>query len=109
MIIIIFFELPVQPKVIIKLLGSKYLRDGSEYVKVEKLQVSIKANGYRTYFDNLFRGQKTLEMAANQVINDNIELIANEALPSVIKLLEEKIMKVGNLFLEKGTYDEFFP
>ena len=89
--------------------GSTYLRDRVEYAKIDSVKMTLKYQNIRTRFENLFNGQKELENAANNVINQNIHLIANELVPQVEKGLEKKVLKIVNQFLEKASFAEFFP
>ncbi|XP_070493412.1 protein takeout-like [Chironomus tepperi] len=96
-------------KSILKLSGTRYLRNGVEYLKIDSAQVVIKSVDLKVYFDNLFNGQKALERAANEVINQNIELFKGEVVPPIEQNLSKILFKMANQIFESAPYDEFFP
>lgn len=96
-------------KIVLKLTGSRYQRNGSSYIKFDQCKVEARHNGISTHFENLFKGQKNLEDAANQVINQNINLLERDLLPQIERAFERKILLAMNRVFERGTELEFFP
>lgn len=96
-------------KVLLKLYGSRYMKNGVEYIKFDDAKITIKPKNLSVRYENLFNGQKALEEVGNQFINENIDTISADIIPQVERGIEEKILKVANQILEKATAEEFFP
>ncbi|XP_070493611.1 protein takeout-like [Chironomus tepperi] len=96
-------------KVLLKIVGSTYLKNGVEYLKVDTAQINIKSAKMKLYFDNLFNGQKSLEQAANEVINQNLDIIKGEVVPLIEQRISSVILKISNQVFASGTHKEFFP
>lgn len=69
-------------KLKISLVGSKYLKGGQEYIKVDKSTVIVKIVQMKLHFDNLFRGDKVLSDLGNQLINQNIQMFIKDVEPA---------------------------
>lgn len=93
----------------IKLIGSKYMKNGVEFLKIDRCDVRIKADSLHVFFDNLFNGQKVLEKTANDVINQNIDIITSEVYPIIEQVLSEKLSKMSNIVFSAAPFNEFFP
>lgn len=104
-----FCDLSENTKAKVKLTGSRYSKDGVEYVKIDTVNFSAKPSKLLVRFDNLFNGQKMLEDVANQVINQNIQIIQDSVLPEIEKGFEKKILFSANQVFEKAPANEFFP
>jgi hypothetical protein len=89
--------------------GTRYVRNGVEYLNIDSCEVRIKAAKLKVYFDNLFNGQKALERTANDVINQNIELITGEVYPIIETVMAQKLLKISNKIFYSAPFDEFFP
>lgn len=96
-------------KVLVKLYCDKYPRNGVAFLRVNEVKFSLKPGQIKVRFDNLFNGQKDLENVANEVINQNINLITEDLFPQIEKALERKTMTIANQFFEKAPASEFFP
>lgn len=96
-------------KALLKLSGNKYLKNGVEYLKIDSANVIIKSADLRVYFDNLFNGQKALEKAANDVINQNIGLFKDEVFPPIEINLSKILFQISTQIFELAPIDEFFP
>ncbi|XP_070493725.1 uncharacterized protein [Chironomus tepperi] len=97
------------PKVLLRLIGSRYLKNDVEYLKIDKTSLSIKSAQVKVYFDNLFNGQKSLEEAANDVVNQNIDIIKGDVFPVIEQSIGNIVQKMANQVFESASYDEFFP
>ncbi|CAG9805490.1 unnamed protein product [Chironomus riparius] len=97
------------PKVLLKFIGSRYFKNDIEYLKIDKTQLNIKSAQVKVYFDNLFNGQKALEEAANEVVNQNIDIIKGDVFPIIEQNIGKIIQKMANQVFESASYDEFFP
>ena len=80
-----------------------------EYLKIDSAQLIIKSTDLRVYFDNLFNGQKALEKAANEVINQNIDVIKGDVFPLIEQRLSNVLLKMSNQVFASASYNEFFP
>jgi len=63
----------------------------------------------RVYFDNLFNGQKALEQAANEVINQNIDVIKGDVVPIIEQRVSSIIHRIANQVFASATHKDFFP
>lgn len=100
---------PENSKIILKLLGSRYQKNGDTYVKIESSQVEIRPGNTKLRFENLFNGNKNLEDVANNVISQNVDQISKEVLPQVQKAISNSIVKAANQIFELAPEREFFP
>ena len=71
--------------------------------------MSIKSANLKVYFDNLFNGQKALEEAANEVVNQNIDIIKGDVFPVIEQSIGNIVQKMANEILGSAPYDNFFP
>ena len=71
--------------------------------------MTIKSAQMRVYFDNLFNGQKALEKAANEVINQNIDIIKGDVLPIIEQHVAKVIHRIANQVFASASYIEIFP
>jgi hypothetical protein len=63
----------------------------------------------KVYFNNLFNGQTSLEQAANDVINQNIDIIKGDVLPQIEQHISGVVLRIANQVFASGTYNDFFP
>lgn len=99
-------NLPLEKaRTLLKLLGSRYQKDGNIYIKIDQVKVDIKASSLRAQFSNLFNGQKI----GNDVINQNIDMFRSSVLPQVERAMEKKILIAANQVFERAPESEFFP
>lgn len=95
---------------LIKIIGSRYLNnDNEEYLKIDRCDVHIKSGSLKVYFDNLFKGNKAMDVAANDVINENIDVIKGEVVPIFERELGKILMKISNQIFSIAPVNEFFP
>lgn len=92
-----------------KIIGSRYLKNGVEYLRIDDVKLTIKPGSMKVRYENLFKGNKALENVGNEFINQNIDLIANDIIPKVENGVEKKILTVANQVFEKAPFDDFFP
>jgi hypothetical protein len=91
------------------MVGSKYIKNNVEYMKIDKVGVRTKFEKVTIYMDNLFNGNKGLADIGNQVVNENQQVFLDEIIPVVEKSLGKKFKKVANDIFKLASYDEFFP
>lgn len=70
--------------------GTRYIKDGEEYIRPDKADVRLKIVKLHFHFNNLFNGDKTLGDLGNQLVNDNIDLFLADIEPSLQASLGEK-------------------
>ena len=71
--------------------------------------MTIKTAEMRVYFDNLFNGQKALEKAANEVVNQNLDTIKGDVVPLIEQRVSSVILRIANQVFASGTHNDFFP
>ncbi|KAH8403933.1 hypothetical protein KR215_006771, partial [Drosophila sulfurigaster] len=96
-------------KAAVKMRGTRYLRNGLEYVKFTKMTMRIQFKDFKLHLDNLFNGNGVLGEAGNALINDNQDLYLNEIVPGLERGLSKKFLDVANEILATATFDEMFP
>ncbi|XP_034108395.1 uncharacterized protein LOC117570701 [Drosophila albomicans] len=96
-------------KAAVKMRGTRYLRNGLEYVKFTKMTMRIQFKDFKLQLDNLFNGNGVLGEAGNALINDNQDLYLNEIVPGLERGLSKKFLDVANEILATATFDEMFP
>lgn len=63
------------------------MKNGEEYLKIDKCDLVIKIETLRLKFDNLFNGDKVLGDLGNQLVNQNIDLFTKDIEPSLQRSL----------------------
>lgn len=91
------------------MIGSRYPKNGVEFIKIDKCGVKGKFDKVQIYLDNLFNGNKELSEAGNQIVNDNPDIFTDEIIPIVEKSLAKKFRSIANGVFELASFDEFFP
>lgn len=71
--------------------------------------MTIKAAELKAYFGNLFNGQKNLERTANDVINQNIDILKGDVFPVVEQVLGKILLKISNQIFSSAPFGDFFP
>lgn len=85
-------NLPENVKIKISLAGSKYMKNGQQYVRLDRNNVAVKINSLRIHFDNLFPNDNVLSNLGNSLVNQNIDLFIRDIEPALQKSLGEKKM-----------------
>ncbi|XP_039228012.1 protein takeout [Drosophila yakuba] len=93
----------------VKIRGSRYLRNGKEYVKFTKMTMRIDFEDFKLNFANLFSGDRILGDVGNKLINNNQELYLKEIVPGLEQGLSKKFLDVANEIIASATFDEMFP
>ncbi|XP_041675794.1 uncharacterized protein LOC108107219 [Drosophila eugracilis] len=96
-------------KASVKMRGSRYLRNGKDYVKFTKMTMRIDFKDFKLNLENLFNGDRILGDVGNSLINNNQELYLNEIVPGLEQGLSKKFLDVANEILATATFDEMFP
>ncbi|XP_034651033.1 protein takeout [Drosophila subobscura] len=93
----------------VKMRGTRYLKNGKEYVKFTKMTMRIQFKDFKLNLENLFNGDRILGEVGNTLINSNQELYLNEIIPGLERGLSKQFLDVANEILETATFDEMFP
>ncbi|KPU76671.1 uncharacterized protein Dana_GF13364, isoform B [Drosophila ananassae] len=96
-------------KASVKMRGTRYQRDGQEFVKFTKMTMRIQFKDFKLKLDNLFNGDRILGDVGNSLINNNQDLYLNEIVPGLERGLSKKFLDVANEILATATFDEMFP
>lgn len=89
--------------------GIRETRNGKEYIKLTNVKVKSQVNGLKLRFDNLFNGNKQLEDAANELINQNTQIVIQATQPKMEIAFGEIGLKMGNQIFSKIPADLLFP
>lgn len=63
--------------------GTRYLRNGQDYVKFTKMTMRIEFKDFKLNLENLFNGDRILGDVGNALINNNQDLYLNEIVPGL--------------------------
>lgn len=75
-----------------KITGSKYNKNGQEYVKADNMDLNIKIPKIKFHFDNLFNGDKALGDLGNTLVNQNTDLFV----PDIEAAVKQTLGKLNN-------------
>ena len=89
--------------------AKKYQKDGQTYMKFDTFDLKIKVGTNKLNLNNLFNGDKNLELVGNQFINENSEMFLKEIVPGLEKNLAEIFTKTANEIVATASLDELFP
>ena len=89
--------------------GSRYFKNGVEYLKIVSCDIKIKSAKVRVYFYDLFKGNKALETTSNEVINQNIDLFVGDIYPTIEQVLATRLLKIANHIFSLGSFNEILP
>ncbi|XP_058126345.1 protein takeout-like [Anopheles ziemanni] len=93
----------------VKVLWEKYMKNGKEYLRINKLLVRLQIENGRFDMKDLFRGDPVLNQAGNQFINENSRLFLDELTPGLERSLAETFKAMANEIMQRATFDESFP
>jgi hypothetical protein len=96
-------------KIYVQLTGVRESRNGIEYIKISNTKAKIQINGIKMRFENLFNGNKQLEDAANELINQNSDILLKESVPKFEKVLSALSLRMSNQIFSKIPADILFP
>lgn len=98
------------PRARVALKGSKYIKDGKEYLKFDRFRIKVQPGTIRQLkLSNLFESDRNIEEAANAFITANSDFLLQNVYPSIEKDLAELLTDVANEIAKNATYDELFP
>jgi Haemolymph juvenile hormone binding protein (JHBP) len=74
-------------KLKISLAGPKYLKNGIEYLRIDKSDVVVKIPQLKLHFENLFPNDNVLSNLGNSLVNQNIDMFVRDIEPALQKSL----------------------
>lgn len=80
-----------------------------DHINISNAKVKFKIGALKMKFENLFSGNKALEDVANEVINQNGQLVVQDAIPIIEQSFGAKLLSAANQFFAANTADEIFP
>ena len=103
------FSITANSKARVKLHGVKYMKDGKEYMKFDKISLRIQIEDAKFNMSNLFNGDPVLSNIGNQFINENSRLFLDELIPGLEKSLADIFGNIAEEILNLAPYEELFP
>jgi len=89
--------------------GTRYMKEGREYIKTDKVDIDIRLGKVQLKFEDLFKGDKTLSAVGNELINQNSQTFIDEIRPTIEKNISKKVVTIINQIFEKAPFESFFP
>jgi hypothetical protein len=96
-------------KIKLKAIGTKYQKDGVDYIKIDKVDISLKPGKLTMNFENLFNGDKALSDFGNQLINENAQLFIDDVAPPIQDNLAKRVLESFNIVFSKAPFATYFP
>lgn len=96
-------------KILLQLIGTRTTVQNVDHIKISNAKVKFKIGALKMKFENLFGGNKALEDVANEVINQNGQLVVQDAIPIIEQSFGAKLLSASNQFFAANTADEIFP
>ncbi|XP_069682357.1 protein takeout-like [Periplaneta americana] len=93
----------------IKLTGSKDVRDGKEYMKLDDLKFGMEVKHAIVHMNNLFNGNKELGDAMNDFMSKNWEVVFQELKPVVDEAISVILKDIARKVFEKFPMADLFP
>lgn len=87
----------------ISFFGSMILKDGEEYVNVDKCKVDVKIVELKMNFEQLFKNDKVLSDLGNSLVNQNVDLFIKDVEPS----LETSLCKQSTFVCASDSIEHF--
>ncbi|EEB18811.1 protein takeout precursor, putative [Pediculus humanus corporis] len=84
-------------------------KNGKDYVKPIKGQITYDFKGMKLQFDNLFNGDKLLGPETNNFLNENWKEVSKELGPGVAEALAEVVHLILSNVSDLVPYDDLFP
>ncbi|KAL7042740.1 hypothetical protein ACKWTF_001266 [Chironomus riparius] len=93
---------------IVKMLTKKILKNGKNYMQIDKLRMNFDVKRASFNFTNLFNGNVQLGDALNKFINENWKDILNDLKPAMADSLGSIYKSLLDNMFSNIPYDEFF-
>ncbi|XP_050665602.1 uncharacterized protein LOC126965874 [Leptidea sinapis] len=84
-------------------------KEDIEYLKFKSLTVDLNLKDYNVKFDGLFNGDKTLEQATNNAINQNRDEFFIAMKPYLENTAAKVLLDTANKIVHSLTLDDLFP
>ncbi|XP_070505512.1 protein takeout-like [Chironomus tepperi] len=92
----------------IKMLTKKIVKNGKNYMQIDKLRLNFDVKRASLHFSNLFNGNAQLGDALNNFMNENWMDILNDLKPAMADSLGAVYKSLLNNMFSNIPYDEFF-
>jgi hypothetical protein len=89
--------------------GSKYFKDGQEYAKIDHCSVRTKVGGVKINLENLFNGDRVLGELGNRLINENVDLLKPDFIPTFEKSFANVYKRITNDILQLAPLNQLLP
>lgn len=88
----------------VKLITRAVVKDGKDYIEVQRTKLNLVPKKIFFSLENLFNGDKILGDTMNKFINENSHEIFNELKPSIVEGIGAIITSVANGPFSKHPY-----
>ncbi|XP_036673425.3 protein takeout [Drosophila suzukii] len=96
------------PKFSVKFKPGTQLRNGRNFLSVDKLKVLVEPQKMNIRLDNLFNGDQALGANLNQFLNDNWTEVWNELHPSIHVAIAEIMKSILTQLFKRFAYEDLF-
>lgn len=93
----------------VRMLGSKYIKDGQEFAKIDSCTVRTKVKTVKIQLDNLFNGDRVLGELGNRLINENVDLLKPDFIPTFERSFANVYKKITNDILALAPLNQLLP
>ncbi|CAF4830328.1 unnamed protein product [Pieris macdunnoughi] len=93
----------------VRITNKIYEMNGTQYIKFQNVNVEIDMKDYRLRLYGLFNGDKTLEEATNEAINQNRGEFLQAMKPYIEKTTAKVLLDTANRIVNSLPLDQIFP
>lgn len=91
------------------MLGTKFIKNGQEFMKIDNCAVKLKFARVPIYLDELFKGNKELSATGNEILNQNIDLLLEDIIPAVERSLAKQFKHAANVIFALAPFNVIVP
>lgn len=91
-----------------KLLTKKIVKEGKEYLQIDKSKLNFDTKNVHVHFGNLFNGNKELGDSTNAFFNENWKEILKEIKPAISDAISSVYESLINNVFGNFPYAELF-
>ncbi|KAF5269308.1 hypothetical protein FQR65_LT02609 [Abscondita terminalis] len=89
--------------------GKKVAIADENHIEFEKVKCNAVFGKSSIYFENLFNGDPVIGKGVNDAIEDNSDIVFEEAKPNIIAAVATKLTEVANKITRSFKFEELFP
>ncbi|CAK1548669.1 unnamed protein product [Leptosia nina] len=104
-----FFADAVKCDANVEIKSEIYERESTQYIKFKSMALEINLKDYRIRLNGLFNGDKTLEEATNEAINQNRDEFLQAMKPYIEKTAANVLLDIANKIVYSMPLDDLFP